>query len=504
MDIAFLDLQGDIIYHANIFNYDKKFFQQYIPKKKKLMFSLAKEEIQPEDIEKTVKFFKEKPKKQIENLITLVGLRENQEEAMNIISTDPEQQEEVQIEQVAVNKDAEIVIKHILKLLSFTASKLSISQEENNEEEQKDHETNMLTCLLFLDGLCMINIELARPINILSKENEISFVTALEMVLDMNNLPLQTREVASHLLSIYLMMSEEDPNTIKEQAKKLLEWTHTHSIANTRENCLTSNLCLLLTIDPLLEEFYKEFDPKTKCVSLLFEHMTKEDSNINTIYESLFCMWNISNNKEYLEIFENQNEKYIEKLVQVIRTNKIDKIARIGLMTIKNLLENETCVEGLFNIKFMRTIDILLTNKWNDPAIKELLSEIYDFLDKNYKIMNSFDKYVKELQSGTLKNGSLHSVAFWEENYKNFEADNFDNIRRLIIIIRNPNIPVEQKSIACFDLGEFSRLYPNGASVMEYFGAKDILLNLIQHTNLELKNRALVCLQKIMMRSLKK
>ena len=35
----------------------------------------------------------------------------------------------------------------------------------------------------------------------------------------------------------------------------------------------------------------------------------------------------------------------------------------------------------------MRTIDILLTNKWNDSLIRELLHQIYDFLDKNYKIM---------------------------------------------------------------------------------------------------------------------
>ena len=75
------------------------------------------------------------------------------------------------------------------------------------------------------------------------------------------------------------------------------------------------------------------------------------------------------------------------KVVQVIRTNKIDKVARIGLMTIKNILENPICDEILFDLKFMRTIDILLTNKWNDSLIRELLHQIYDFLDKNYKIM---------------------------------------------------------------------------------------------------------------------
>ena len=63
---------------------------------------------------------------------------------------------------------------------------------------------------------------------------------------------------------------------------------------------------------------------------------------------------------------------------------------------------------------------------------------------------------------------------------------------------------IEQQCIACFDMGEFARLYPGGASILEYFHAKDHLLKLIQHKNMELKNRALVCLQKIMMKSLKK
>ena len=176
-------------------------------------------------------------------------------------------------------------------------------------------------------------------------------------------------------------------------------------------------------------------------------------------------------------------------------------------MTIKNLLDSQVCLEILFNIKFMRTIDILLTNKWNDPVIKELLNFIYDFLEKNYKIMNSFDKFVKELDSGNLKQGSLHSTAFWEENYKEFEANQFDNIRKLVCIVQSAGDTeedIKMKCIACFDLGEFARLYPGGASILDIFGAKESLLLLIQHKNLELKNKALVCLQKIMMRSLKK
>lgn len=114
---------------------------------------------------------------------------------------------------------------------------------------------------------------------------------------------------------------------------------------------------------------------------------------------------------------------------------------------------------------------------------------------------------MKEIDSGVIKKGSLHSREFWEDNYKEFEFSNFDYIRRLVKFVEfnavNDN-QIEQQCIACFDLGEFARLYPGGASILEHFGAKNCLLKLIQHKNMELKNRALVCLQKIMMKSLKK
>lgn len=57
--------------------------------------------------------------------------------------------------------------------------------------------------------------------------------------------------------------------------------------------------------------------------------------NFNIIYEALFAVWNISNFSENIEIFENKYDNFLETIVSVIKTNKIDKIARVGLMIIK-------------------------------------------------------------------------------------------------------------------------------------------------------------------------
>jgi hypothetical protein len=91
---------------------------------------------------------------------------------------------------------------------------------------------------------------------------------------------------------------------------------------------------LLLINDRCVEYFVKEFEQEKKILAEMFGNMVKE-TNYNTIYNYLFCIWNISNNKDYIYIFENKNEKYLEKIVQVIKTNKIEKIARIGLLIIR-------------------------------------------------------------------------------------------------------------------------------------------------------------------------
>ena len=124
----------------------------------------------------------------------------------------------------------------------------------------------------------------------------------------------------------------------------------------------------------------------------------------------------------------------------------------------------------------------------------------------NY-LFSSFEKYKKEIDSGKLKWGFLHTSEFWEDHFRDFEYKDFEYIRLLTEIIKAPQIrdaDLDKKCIACYDLGEFAKFYPGGSAVVNQLGAKEHLLELIQHENLELKNRALVCLQKIMMRTTKK
>ena len=390
MEVPFQNLQDNLIYHSNIFNYDKAYLMELRNRRIKLDFRLFNEENQ-EDLTSIISFLKMSSKDQITELSTLL-LQQAREEEKGMLEKENEEEEEEE-EKKEISKEAAKTLRKILELLVFSYRQLEEKINENPDQEITPdvNMDNVICCLLYLDGISMVNIDIIKVITIQCPSTGLNLSELIFNILNNKNIDFHIREVASHILSLSLMneekSNEDEDNNIIKNSQDLINWTFYLFLEKKRESCLTSNLSLILTIDENLEYFTKTFDEEKKCIRQLFDLMMTPDTNINIIYESLFCFWNISNNKKYHSLFENKNEKCIEKIVQVIRTNKIDKVARIGLMIIKNLLDNQICVETLFDLKFMRTIDILLTNKWNDSLIRELLNQIYDFLDKNYKIM---------------------------------------------------------------------------------------------------------------------
>ena len=389
--VHFKNLQDDIVYHANIFNYDKKFLTTLLKKGIKLNFTdyCKEKNIRAEDFTQILDFLKSKAKDQVELMTIAVD---------NEYGKLPEDDPEIQ-RKIPLSKSATKTLRHLFTLFDFCFEKANEKAKQAMEGEGKiepgeENADNVIACLLFLDGLSMVNIDIIKLIeNNATYTKKSSLVELIFMILNNNYVDFHIKEIASHILSIDLMHNDgnNDMNEIEnfsEHCKNLMKWIYEISIQKNRDSCLTSNLSLLLTIDENIDYFLgKEFNSEYNHLRKIFELMTDADININIIYESLLCLWNISSNKKYFYIFENKNNKYIEKIVQVIRTNKIDKVARIGLMTLQNLLDSQICVEILFDIKFMQTVTILLTNKWNDPIIKELLNFCLDYLEKNYKSM---------------------------------------------------------------------------------------------------------------------
>ena len=385
-EVPFNNLQDDIVYHANIFNYDKQFLMNLLKFNIKLDFA-EYSQAKGQDLKPTIEFLKKKSREQVD-LMTYAVYNEFNQLPEDL---DPELVQK----KVQDSKAATKALRHLFNLFTYSYEKAEEKAkviEGSSIEAGELYANNLIACLLYWDGISMVNIDIVKLIENGAGYTGKSFKEFIFMILNNKKFDYHIQEIASHILSIDLMVNYENtfPQQeidIPEASKELMKWTYEICIQKQRDSCLTSNLSLLLTIGENIDYFLGEFNEEFPCIRKIFELMTEADININIIYECLLCMWNISSNKKYFYFFENRDHKYIEKIVQVIRTNKIDKVARIGLMTLQNLLESQICVEILFDIKFMQTVTILLTNKWNDPVIKELLNFSLDFLEKNYKSM---------------------------------------------------------------------------------------------------------------------
>jgi len=52
--------------------------------------------------------------------------------------------------------------------------------------------------------------------------------------------------------------------------------------------------------------------------------------------------------------------------------------------------------------------------------------------------------------------------------------------------------------VALFDVGEFTRFYPNGRALVSKMGGKDAIMSMLTHKDDEIQRQALQCISKIM------
>lgn len=179
--------------------------------------------------------------------------------------------------------------------------------------------------------------------------------------------------------------------------------------------------------------------------------------------------------------------------------------------------------------------------------------------------MTKWEVYHAELESGHLQWGILHTTEFFRENARKMEGKrgDFAPLKRLVQILRqatsshsnvissapmgnlmnhpyysaplpssfsfantsggssnydgfsNPSnnreaIFVENEddeslyervAIACFDIGEFVRHYPNGRAIAKRVGAKQAVLPLLDHPQEQIQREALHCLSKLLVQN---
>ena len=204
------------------------------------------------------------------------------------------------------------------------------------------------------------------------------------------------------------------------------------------------------------------------------------------------------------EFFADTSMAIIERVSKILDYCSWEKIVRIMLMLFDNLKNDKDSQESLSDIDCLSLIIKLQNRHWVDEDINKLLEKMYEYFNENQQVFSSIDRFRTQVLRKQLRWGPCHTEEFWKENFILF--DNADNLK-LIGILANDCLEegVENriKAVACHDLGEFARFFPNGKTIVDRHNVKSKMTYLMQSkmASSEVKKEAITCYQKILMNS---
>lgn len=213
------------------------------------------------------------------------------------------------------------------------------------------------------------------------------------------------------------------------------------------------------------------------------------------IYKSVFCCWLLSFDEELMSTLPKYN--VIEHLKTILVDSKAEKSVRVCLSFLKNALANKDLSEAIVEKGLLDVVQALEYEKWRDNELYDEMRDVSQAIARQVGLMSNFDRYERELSTGQLQWGFIHSDKFWSENVMKFEANQFAAVKKLAALLGSTNPTT--LAVACHDLGEFVSLHPLGKIKANDFQVKDKVMQLMTHTDRDVQRESLLCCQKLML-----
>lgn len=241
-------------------------------------------------------------------------------------------------------------------------------------------------------------------------------------------------------------------------------------------------------------ELFVEQDGLNVLATLLRDYAAEHQ----ILYQAIYCAWLLSFNAK-LAADEFARTPIIAAVVATLRTVVTEKVIRVAIGTLRNLVDRGGNNDVILQCGFSRVLAALLARRWGDEDVANDLAKIDDALQKNIAQMSSFDAYHNEIVSGDLSWSPCHkSERFWRENVTRFEDNKCRVLGLLVQFISSSNDPLPL-SVALHDLGEFARFHPRGRAIVNQFkNLKARVMELLEHSDPSVQSQALLCCQKIM------
>merc|ERR1712014_429414 len=190
------------------------------------------------------------------------------------------------------------------------------------------------------------------------------------------------------------------------------------------------------------------------------------------------------------------------KIKEILTYSRVEKVVRLCLTVLKNFLANKVLCEDIVEEGILEAVQQLEYEKWRDAELYDDIRDMAAKIANEVAEMSNFDRYERELQTGVLSWGFIHSSKFWAENVLKFEQNDFRALKCLAGLLTDPNTEPTTLAVACHDLGEFVTMHPLGKRKVAQLNVKEKIMQLMGSTDQahrEVRREALLCCQKIML-----
>jgi V-type H+-transporting ATPase subunit H len=219
----------------------------------------------------------------------------------------------------------------------------------------------------------------------------------------------------------------------------------------------------------------------------------------SVVYKYAFSIWLLSFDASLAE--DLKALKAVDKLKDIIAVNRVEKVVRISLTALNNLLPSKELREEIVESNILDSVQNLEYEKWRDAELYDEIREMSSSIANAVAEVSNFDRYERELQTGKLSWGYCHTSKFFGENITKFDKNNFKVVKDLCGLLYESSDP-ETLAVACHDVGQFVALHPLGKKKVADLGIKERIMELMSTSgeeNRQMTREALLCCQKIML-----
>lgn len=271
-----------------------------------------------------------------------------------------------------------------------------------------------------------------------------------------------------------------------------------------------TGLASFLSTDENRLLFTMTHTPSGAATTVLASFLDKEVSApVQVYYQAVFCLWLLSFVAHYAERTGNvetvssslESAGVPRRLTSVLREVTSDKVVRISLATLRNILSMSSSLrKEMVGAGLVDALQSPSFRRYDDDDIRDDLGVLADALESELASMSSFDVYKAEVLSGALEWTPAHrDELFWRENVEKLER-NQQEVLRCMVRLLHESSDETVLAVACNDLAQFIKFHPRGRAIAQSLGVKARLMELMVSGAGDVRRYALNCVQVLMIR----